>query len=113
MDLFIIHTMNMRHDQFEVITAVRDKRIDEQFSFLIFEHICCLFQQFRVGAGVSGKTTYIRFNNGNCRLWHEKSHYRISLQEKKVTVDDYSIVFLTRDADPYELNALKKMRLSA
>ena len=100
MDLFIINAMSMRHDQFEVITAVRDKRIDEQSAFLILEHLCCLFQQLRVGTGMSGETSHIRLDYRECGLRHEKSHYRISLQEKKVVVGDYFRVFLTREADP-------------
>ena len=45
-DFFIVHAMGMCHDQFKVITTVGDKRVDEQFTFLILEHLCCLFQSF-------------------------------------------------------------------
>ncbi len=78
--------MGMGHDQFKVVAAVRDNRIDQELALLVFEEFCCFLQEFRVGAGVSGKTAHIRLNHRNGGLGHKSSQYEIAPGYKKITV---------------------------
>ena len=71
MDVLVVHTMGMGHDQFNIVTAVRDKRVDQQGALLVPEHSCRFLQELRVGPGVPGKTSHIRLYNGNRGFGHK------------------------------------------
>jgi hypothetical protein len=77
-DLFIVYAMGMGHDQFEIIAAVRDKGIDQEFTLFILEQFVRLLEELGVGAGVSGKTAHIRLNHRNGGLGHRISQYEIA-----------------------------------
>jgi len=70
MDFRIILTTGMGHDQLEVVTAVGHERIDQEFSFLLFQHLRGLLKEQGVGAGVSREAADISFYQGDCGLGH-------------------------------------------
>jgi len=70
MDLGIILSPGMGHDQLEVIAAVGHERVYQELAFLFLEHLRSLLEEEQMGAGMPRKSPDIGLNQGNRGFCH-------------------------------------------